>query len=224
MTKPEFIYNFNSQIAENYAAIASKIPTDVLRDALYAMSSSPECFFMLRNNFASSVATMGISNWTLGIGDRHLSNLLISKKTGKIIGIDFGMAYGMATRDLLIPELIPLRLTPQFVKVVGPMETSGLIKKSMVYTLRAIRAARKTMMAAMAAFMTDQSITVNLNEYDEDSETMASDSPHSNPKHRINVVNRKLMGANPALLIANDLKCGQISKYEQHAYSIAIND
>lgn len=199
------------QIADNYAAITSKIPADVLRNSLYEMSSSPECFFMLRNNFASSLATMGIGNWILGIGDRHLSNILISKRTGKVVGIDFGYAYGMATRDLHIPELIPLRMTPQCVKVISPMETSGLIKKCMVYTLRAIRAERKTIMAAMAAFMTDHSASFGSNGLDVDIEPMTTDN--QSPKQRISVVNKKLMGANPIYLIANDLKCGQISKY-----------
>lgn len=163
---------------------------------------------MLRNNFASSLATMGICNWILGIGDRHLSNLLINRKTGKIVGIDFGMAYGMATRELLIPEMIPLRLTPQFVKVISPMETSGLIKKCMVFTLRTIRAERKTIMAAMEAFMTNQSASVHPN--DGDDNPMRTD--REDTKQRIHVVNKKLMGANPIHLIANDLKCGQISR------------
>lgn len=173
------------------------MPNDCVRNALYAMSSSPECFFTLRNNFASSLATMGIGNWIMGIGDRHLSNLLICKNSGKIIGIDFECAFGMATRNLHIPEMVPLRLTPQFVKVISPMDTSGLIKKCMIYSLRAIRAERKTIMAAMAAYVAAGDPTASGNQTSTD---------------RTNVVNKKLMGANPVHLIASDLKCGQISK------------
>lgn len=212
----------NLQIAENYAALSSTIPADVLRNALYTMSSTPECFFMLRNNFVTSLATMGICNWILGIGDRHLRNLLFSKKTGKIVGIDFGHAYGSATRELNIPEMIPMRMTPQFVKVIGPMETSGLIKKSMVYTLRAIRTARKTIMATIVGFMTNQSTTVKLNdERDTGSDRTSTDS--QNPKQRIKVVNKKLLGANPIQLIANDLRCGLISKYAKSSYCFPFN-
>lgn len=217
-----FYANRIFQIAENYTAIASKIPNDILRKALYTMSSSPECFFMLRNNFASSLATMCIGNWILGIGDRHLSNLLISKKTGKIVGIDFGMAFGMATRNLHIPELIPIRLTPQFVKVITPMETSGLIKNCMVYTLRAIRAERKTIMAAISGFKIDQSASIIRNER----EGNAITTDNQNSKQNIDVVNKKLMGANPNHVIVNDLKCGQISKYGKyfrfHSHQINI--
>lgn len=191
------------QIADNFTSIASLVPKDILRDALYAMSSSPECFFMLRNNFASSLATMAIGNWIMGIGDRHLNNLLISKKTGKIIGIDFGYAYGMATRGLMIPELIPMRLTPQFVNVISPMETSGLIKKCMVYTLRAVRDVRQTIMAAMEAVVIDSSA---------DETDGQSNNDNQQGRQRIFVLNRKLLGANPLHLTVNDVKDGRIAR------------
>lgn len=64
------------------------------------------------------------------------SNILFDKKNGYLIGIDFGVAFGNATRNLPIPELIPFRLTPHFVNVLEPMGVSGLIKKNMTHTLR----------------------------------------------------------------------------------------
>lgn len=143
----------------------------------------------------------------------------MSKKTGKMVGIDFGMAYGMATRDLLIPELMPLRLTPQFVKMISPMETSGLIKKCMVYTLCAIRAERKTIMAAIEAFMTDQATVFNSNQsLSEDDYVSVINNFDHDAKQRIIVVNEKLMGANPIHLIASNLKGGQISRSDSTAF------
>lgn len=41
---------------------------------------------------------MCIAQYILGIGDRHLSNTLIDKKTGGVVGIDFGHAFGTATQ------------------------------------------------------------------------------------------------------------------------------
>lgn len=181
------------------------MPADVLRNVFYQMSASPECFFTLRNNFASSLATMGIANWILGIGDRHLSNLLISKNTGRIVGIDFGMAFGVSTRDQSVPEMIPMRLTPKLIEVISPMDTSGLIKKCMVYTLRAIRAQRKTIMTAMTSVMIDRSRAIQRNHGDPLTETNKHDC--------IDVINMKLMGANPLHLIASDLKGGRSPRY-----------
>ena len=54
--------------------------------ALMDMCVSTESFFTLRNNFAASIAVMNVSNWILGVGDRHLSNVLIKKKIGSVVG------------------------------------------------------------------------------------------------------------------------------------------
>ena len=68
------------------------------RRAFVKMSTSPEAFLALRSHFASSHALLCISHWLLGIGDRHLSNFMVSMETGSVIGIDFGHAFGSATQ------------------------------------------------------------------------------------------------------------------------------
>lgn len=50
------------------------------------LSVSPESFFLLRTNFITSLATMNIAHWALGIGDRHLSNILINEKNAEMLG------------------------------------------------------------------------------------------------------------------------------------------
>ena len=40
----------------------------------------------------------------MGIGDRHLQNMLVSLATGKSIAIDFGYSFGSAF-SLPIPEI-----------------------------------------------------------------------------------------------------------------------
>ena len=62
------------------------------------MSSSPEAFLMLRSHFARSYASLCVCQYILGIGDRHLSNLMIDLESGGVIGIDFGHAFGSATQ------------------------------------------------------------------------------------------------------------------------------
>lgn len=60
-----------------------------------------------------------------GIGDRHLENTLVCAHTGRVIGIDFGMSFGVATQLLPIPELMPFRLTPHIVAINDPYATGG---------------------------------------------------------------------------------------------------
>lgn len=75
-----------------------QVTSVLLRRAFLKMSTSPEAFLSLRSHFASSHALMCISHWILGIGDRHLSNFMINKETGGMVGIDFGCAFGSATQ------------------------------------------------------------------------------------------------------------------------------
>ncbi|KAI8851462.1 hypothetical protein BC829DRAFT_117003 [Chytridium lagenaria] len=84
-----------------------------LREFLSKLSASPEAFFDMRTNFANSLSALNICSYLLGIGDRHLDNFLVDLKIGKIIGIDFGHAFGSATEVLPVPELVPFRLTKQ---------------------------------------------------------------------------------------------------------------
>lgn len=68
------------------------------RRAFLQLAVSPEAFFILRSHFASSHACLCICQYILGIGDRHLSNFLVDMETGRMIGIDFGHAFGSATQ------------------------------------------------------------------------------------------------------------------------------
>ncbi|CAG2061249.1 unnamed protein product, partial [Timema podura] len=92
---------------------------------LSALSSSPEVFFSLRHNFVLSYATLCISHWFVGIGDRHLNNCLVSQKDARCVAIDFGHSFGTATQFLPVPELFPFRLTPHLVSMMQPLEQTG---------------------------------------------------------------------------------------------------
>lgn len=75
------------QIITKFRELQYNISSNILRECLFDMSISPESFYALRNNFASSLAAMNIAEWILGVGDRHLSNILMNIKNGCAIGM-----------------------------------------------------------------------------------------------------------------------------------------
>jgi phosphatidylinositol kinase/protein kinase (PI-3 family) len=107
-----------------------------MRDYLMRLASSPEAFLFIRKGFAHSLAAISIYGYILGIGDRHLENFLLDLKTGRLLPIDFGHAFGSATELLPIPELVPFRLTRQLVGALEPLGISGALEHVMVYILQ----------------------------------------------------------------------------------------
>ena len=141
-----------------FKQVQSKVPWDLLRRYVRSMASSTEGYFVLRNKFITSYAVSSAASYILGIGDRHLSNLLIDTKSGQVIYIDFGMAFGHSTVNLQVPELMPIRLTRQILKLIAPLEERGLFEASMVHTMRALRENNDLLMCILDVFIKEPSI------------------------------------------------------------------
>ena len=58
-----------------------------------------------------------------GLGDRHPSNLMLNRFTGKVLHIDFGDCFEVAMHRDKFPEKVPFRLTRMLVRA---MEVSGI--------------------------------------------------------------------------------------------------
>ena len=57
------------------------------------------------------------------LGDRHPSNLLLDRMSGKILHIDFGDCFEVAMTREKFPEKIPFRLTRM---LINAMEVTGI--------------------------------------------------------------------------------------------------
>ena len=58
---------------------------------------------------------MSMVGYVLGLGDRHPSNLMLDRKSGKVLHIDFGDCFEVAMQREKFPERIPFRLTRMLV-------------------------------------------------------------------------------------------------------------
>lgn len=55
--------------------------------------SDPLLWFERRVTYTNSTATASMVGYILGIGDRHLNNILIDQLTAEVVHIDFGNLY-----------------------------------------------------------------------------------------------------------------------------------
>jgi FKBP12-rapamycin complex-associated protein len=68
---------------------------DLLRIFWYGSENS-EQWVERRKNYTTSLATMSMVGYILGLGDRHPSNIMVKKRSGKIVHIDFGDCFEVA--------------------------------------------------------------------------------------------------------------------------------
>ncbi|XP_042541900.1 DNA-dependent protein kinase catalytic subunit [Dipodomys spectabilis] len=192
----------------------SKVPADLLKRAFVKMSTGPEAFLALRSHFASSHALLCVSHWLLGIGDRHLNNFMVAMETGGVIGIDFGHAFGSATQFLPVPELMPFRLTRQFIYLMSPMKETGLVYSVMVHALRAFRSDADLLSNTMDVFVKEPSFDWKnfeqkmLKKGGSWVEEINITEKNWYPRQKICYAKRKLAGANPAVITCEELLLG----------------
>uniref|UniRef100_A0A3B5QIU8 DNA-dependent protein kinase catalytic subunit n=1 Tax=Xiphophorus maculatus TaxID=8083 RepID=A0A3B5QIU8_XIPMA len=198
----------------NFLKVLQHVPSDLLKRAFLKMCNGPEAFLSLRSHFITSHALLCVSHWVLGIGDRHRSNFMINMETGGMIGIDFGHAFGSATQFLAVPELMPFRLTQQFVNLIQPLKESGLIQSTMVHSLRAFRAEPDLLLNTMDVFVKEPSLDWKNFEVKQLKKggtwTQSVNTKEINwfPLQKVNFARRKLEGANPATITSEELKLG----------------
>ncbi|XP_006170510.1 DNA-dependent protein kinase catalytic subunit [Tupaia chinensis] len=192
----------------------SKVPADLLKRAFMRMSSGPEAFLALRSHFTCSHALLCISHWLLGIGDRHLNNFMVTLETGSMIGIDFGHAFGSATQFLPVPELMPFRLTRQFIHLMLPMKETGLMYSVMVHALRAFRSDPDLLINTMDVFVKEPSFDWKnfeqkmLKKGGSWIQEINISEKNWYPRQKISYAKRKLSGANPAVITCDELLLG----------------
>ena len=125
----------------------------LLQQAVFRLSSGPEALLRLRTRLAESHALLSAAGWMLGVGDRHLSNFLVSLKDGSLVGIDFGHVFGSATSQLPVPELVPFRLTAQLAGLTAPLGAAGLTRHTLLLAVRALRRSRHLLAATLQGFV-----------------------------------------------------------------------
>ena len=149
---------------------------------LWLKSINSEHWLERRATFTRSLAVNSMVGHILGLGDRHPSNLMLERKTGKVVHIDFGDCFEVAMHREKFPEKIPFRLTRMLTHAmeVGrrpfgrkqrvtmlppPPQVSGIegsYRNTCEISMRVLRDNKESLMAVLEAFVYDPLINWRL--------------------------------------------------------------
>lgn len=118
---------------------------------LWLKSRNSEMWLDRRTNFARTLATASIAGYILGLGDRHPSNIMIERSSGRVMHIDFGDCFEVAMRREKYPETVPFRLTRMLVQALEPCLIHGHFRHMAIAAMKVLR--QENTSAALHAMM-----------------------------------------------------------------------
>ncbi|XP_050088728.1 serine/threonine-protein kinase ATM [Anopheles aquasalis] len=137
----------------NYRSICKRLQP-VFRYYFLEHYLKPGDWFARRQKYVKSVATSSMIGYILGIGDRHVQNILIDKRTAEVIHIDFGIAFELG-KNLPTPETVPFRLTRDLVDGMGMTGVEGVFKKSCEKTMEVLRSNQAPIITILEVLLHD---------------------------------------------------------------------
>ncbi|CAD5172715.1 unnamed protein product [Musa acuminata subsp. malaccensis] len=138
-----------------------------LAKVLWLKSRTSEVWLDRRTNYTRSLAVMSMVGYLLGLGDRHPSNLMLHRYSGKILHIDFGDCFEASMNREKFPEKVPFRLTRMLVKAMGVSGIEGNFRSTCENVMQVLRTNKDSVMAMMEAFVHDPLINWRLFNFNE---------------------------------------------------------
>ena len=150
---PNFDYMPPIQKQQVIQKVCRIVPDTDIAEFFKLKASSPETWLKQTRTFTISTAMTSIVGYIIGLGDRHPSNLLIDKLTGKVVHIDFGDCFERAAKRKFLPEVVPFRLTRMMVRALGVGGVSGMFKTTFVNMSNVLRENRRVLVMVLSIFV-----------------------------------------------------------------------
>lgn len=126
-----------------------------LYKVLWFKSKSSESWLDRRTTYTRSLAAMSMVGYILGLGDRHPSNLMMDRITGKVVHIDFGDCFESAIMRDKYPEKVPFRLTRMLSYAMEVSGIEGSFRITSENVMKVLRENKDSLMAILEAFAYD---------------------------------------------------------------------
>ena len=137
-----------------YNKLSSETPKDVVQNEFRMCSNSAQDFFTRTATYSRSLGVTSMIGYIVGLGDRHLDNILLHGRSGELLHIDYNVCFEKGTK-LRVPELVPFRLTQLLRSGLGFMDLRGPFRIACEQSLQMLRDNRETLATLLDAFVYD---------------------------------------------------------------------
>jgi len=164
----------------------------VLHHFLNENFPSPAAWFEARLAFTRSCAVMSMIGYSVGLGDRHLENILIDTTTGSLMHVDFACLFDHGL-NLETPEKVPFRLTQNLVHTFGVRGADGVFRRVCELTLGQLRANKLSVLTILSTLRHDPLVEWSKRNVHED---QAGTKESDEAEKEIEKIDLKLQGIN----------------------------
>lgn len=107
-----------STLRQVLSELIQETPADLLARELWCQAASAAEWRHSVRRYTMCMSVMSVIGYVIGLGDRHLDNVLINLSSGDLVHIDYNVCFEKG-RTLRIPERVPFRLTQNMVHALG---------------------------------------------------------------------------------------------------------
>ena len=158
----EMIHKFSNQYFDYFSVlqkheiwdlIAPESPSNELHETFWERAPDAVSYLQCVDTFVLSTALMSMAGYVIGLGDRHLSNIMIQRQTGHVVHIDFGDSFEIAINRDKMPEKVPFRLTRMIVNAFGVTGVEGTFRSACEKIMRVLRDNKSSIIAQLEIFV-----------------------------------------------------------------------
>jgi FKBP12-rapamycin complex-associated protein len=147
--------NEEQDLAEAFNKAAAAGPGRYLSTMLVMASADSGDWLEKRGNYTASLAITSFVGYVIGLGDRHLSNIMIHTETGRLVHIDFGDAFEVAQTRKDWPERVPFRMTRMLVEPLDVTGVEGAVRGLSGQVLKVLRRLKSEILGLLDTFVQD---------------------------------------------------------------------
>ncbi|XP_041796006.1 serine-protein kinase ATM isoform X2 [Chelmon rostratus] len=114
----------------------------------------PAVWMEKRLAYTRSVATSSIVGYIVGLGDRHIHNILVDEQTAELVHIDLGVAFEQG-KILPTPETVPFRLSRDIVDGMGITGVEGVFRRCCEKTIEVMRSSQEALLTIVEVLLYD---------------------------------------------------------------------